>query len=83
MATGGEIGWPPAGRNDGHQWGIKGRSGEKRTDRKSRPTSRTTSMVVAERKDQRTPATQRSWTVRCGEELRVRARTPGTRSEIV
>ena len=23
MATGGEIRWPPAGRNDGHQWGIK------------------------------------------------------------
>jgi len=23
MATGGEISWPPAGRNDGHQWGIK------------------------------------------------------------
>jgi hypothetical protein len=23
MATGGEIRWPPAGRNDGHEWGIK------------------------------------------------------------
>ena len=23
MATSGEIWWPPAGRNDGHQWGIK------------------------------------------------------------
>ena len=23
MATSGEIRWPPAGRNDGHQWGIK------------------------------------------------------------
>ena len=23
MATGGEIRWPPVGRNDGHQWGIK------------------------------------------------------------
>jgi hypothetical protein len=22
MATGGEISWPPAGRNRGHQWGI-------------------------------------------------------------
>ena len=30
MATGGEIRWPPAGRNDGHQWGIKvATSGEK------------------------------------------------------
>ena len=23
MATNGEIRWPPAGRNNGHQWGIK------------------------------------------------------------
>jgi hypothetical protein len=22
MATSGDIRWPPAGRNDGHQWGI-------------------------------------------------------------
>ncbi len=30
MATGGDIRWPPAGTNDGHQWRIKvAASGEK------------------------------------------------------